>query len=390
MNLSLLKLHLAQAGRSLQKAKNNNYSDREKQRYQEGLSALYQQIVETVNQQIAASDDFCFEQKRILDFIYKSLEFLDSSTLNLIPYETVECLKSALSDWIHPSEQYIIVTSLINGIYDFSFDPTLVEVDGQYKEFKQKYNVEFTSRLVQINIPKALSRDYLASVVHYHELAHFIDTKYAITDSLSWQVINRWQNRLTTGDTAIAKLDIYFPFLNKNYSLNDQQYIMKFHLGEYFCDLFASQYIGDSLNSYLLYITENNASYSPTHPSSINRGNVVADFLAQQHNVIVELIAEALQQIVQKELKIRFEKVSADDFYNFLPPIIGSEAQLHGLLAVGWDVWNSDWNLFKERMHMNQIPEAVRIYTVINNLIEKSIGNYTVQKRWTSISTQAR
>ena len=210
MNLSLLRLHLAQAGKSLQKAKNNNYSDQEKQRYQDNLTNLYQQIVETVNNQKTVSDDFCFEQKRVLDFIYKSLEFLDSSTLNLIPYETVECLKSALKDWTKPTEKYIIVTSLINGIYDFSFDPTLVEVDGQYREFKQKYNIEFTGRLVQINIPKALSRDYLASVVHYHELGHFIDTKYAVTDSLSWQILMRWQDHLINNDPIITNLTTYF------------------------------------------------------------------------------------------------------------------------------------------------------------------------------------
>ena len=62
MNLSLLRLHLAQAGKSLQKAKNNNYSDQEKQRYQDNLTNLYQQIVEIVNNQKTVSDDFCFEQ----------------------------------------------------------------------------------------------------------------------------------------------------------------------------------------------------------------------------------------------------------------------------------------------------------------------------------------
>ena len=174
-NLSLLRLHLTQAGKSLHRAKNNNYSDNEKQRYQENLTILHSKVAEIVNEQVVATNDFCFEHKRTLDFIYKSLEFLDSSTLNLIPYETVEGLKLALKDWIQDGEKYVIVTSLVNGVFDFSFDQTLVEVDAQYEEFKQKYDIAFNCRLIQINIPKALSRDYLASVVHYHELGHFID-----------------------------------------------------------------------------------------------------------------------------------------------------------------------------------------------------------------------
>ena len=75
----------------------------------------------------------------------------------------------------------------------------------------------------------------------------------------------------------------------------------------------------------------------------------------------------------------------ADDLYNFLPLIIQNERQLHGLIPLAWDVWQGDWTPFQENMNMGELPKPDRIYTVLNNLIEKSIGNYIVVKKWTSL-----
>jgi hypothetical protein len=381
MHKSLLQLHLAQAGRSLQRTKNNQYSDWEKQDYQAQLVKLYEQVVQQTQRQPAMSDAFIFETKHTLDFIYKSLEFLDSSTLNLIPYETVEGLKLALRDWTKDGELFIIVTSLINQIDGFSFDPALVEVDQRYDEFREKHNVLFNSRLVQINIPKALSRDYLASVVHYHELGHFVDTKYAITESISREIATQSRHYLAIYTDLIQ----YFPTLTElHYSVADQQYVLAYHLGEYFCDLFASQYVGASLDKYLLYLTENQDTYQLTHPASVNRSRVVNDFLAGRSNPVVDLINDALSQILDHKLAVCFDTVPPDDLYRFLPPVIETDRQLHGLLPLAWSVWQGDWSPFQQTMRMNQPLEADRVYTVLNNLIEKAIGNYIVTKKWTN------
>jgi len=387
MTLALLHLHLAQAGRSLQRARNNNYSDQEKQIYHAKLTALYEALVQSVNSQSNLSEQFIFDAKRVLDFIYKSLEFLDSSTLNLIPYEIVECLKSALNDWVLPSENYIIVTSLINEISGFSFDPSLIQVDKIYDSFRQIYKVDFESRLVQINIPRALSRDYLASAVHYHELGHFVDGKFSITASLTNYLINNWIT-LPPTDSQNAHLPNFFPFLiDIQYSNEKKRELLHFHLGEYFCDLFASQYVGQSLNSYLMYITASQNMYSGTHPASTLRFQVVADFVNGHPNVVIEFINFALDQILNKQLDIRYEKMPADDLYNFLPLIIQNERQLHGLIPLAWDVWQGDWTPFQKNMNMGELPKPDRIYTVLNSLIEKSIGNYIVVNKWTNLPT---
>lgn len=380
MDYSVLKLHIVQAGRSLERASSNNYSDKEKQDYHKCLVNLYESAISIVETQQVHSDTLIKDVKQLLDFIYKSLEFLDSSTINLIPYETVEGLKTALKDWTDPKDKYIIVTSLINQIYGFSFDPTLVEVDGRYQEFKQKYNVNFTSKLVQINIPRALSRDYLASVAHYHELGHFIDKRFVIVDSICRQLLFEIKNN----SFNVSAIVIYFPFLSLNYSDGDLLQLLNYHLGEYFCDLFASQYVGFALSEYLLYITEEQQTYSITHPASVNRKAVVQDFLQGKDNLIVKIINYALKQITGKELEIRHEEPIIDDVFNFLPPVIHNEKQLHGILPMAWKVWQGDWVLFQQNMNMNTTINPDKVYLVLNNLIEKSIGNYIVERKWNS------
>ena len=381
MDTSLLHLHLSQANKSLQRAKNNSYSDLEKQKYQDSLELLFNKVVDSVEQQHNKTDQFLLESKRVIDFIYKSLEFLDNSTLNLIPYETVECLKLALYEWIKPDETYIIVTSLINDVHGFSFDPALVGVDKQYEIFKRNFGVEFKSRLVQINIPRALSRDYLASVAHYHELGHFVDIKYTITSSLAAALLKQWGAIVNT--TPGIELATYFPFLNEqNYSDQLKIQLLQAHFGEYFCDLFASQYVGNSLNMYLSYISEERKTFSISHPTYALRNQVVRDFLEKKSSYLIFFINSALQGIVNKQLEIRFDKLSPDDIYHFLPPTLENARQLHGLLSLAWDIWKGDWTPFKENMNMTVLPDKDRVYSILNNLIEKSIGNYIVANKW--------
>ncbi len=71
------------------------------------------------------SDSEILERKKVVDFIFKSVAFLDSSAYSTIPHEIVYCLECALKEWEN-TENYIIVTSLINDVSGFSFDTTLV------------------------------------------------------------------------------------------------------------------------------------------------------------------------------------------------------------------------------------------------------------------------
>lgn len=385
--MSLLQLHLqiSQAEKALLRTQNNNYSDKSKQDYQNNLVKLFEKIREGVSSNPPKNETELYEVKRYLDFIFKNLEFLDSSTLNLIPYEIVTCLKSALDEWLKEKTEYIIVTSLINNVTGFSFDPILISYYYTfYGIFEKKYNILFKQRLIQINIPKALSRDYFVSVVHYHELGHFVDIKNSISDSvandISDQILNHTFNK---GKYKLSDLHCYFPFLkDSGYSTEDKLYILKNQLAEYFCDLFASQYVGNSLSQYLIYVTENDNTDSVTHPSTINRQKVSDDFLNKEKNIIVNLINKGLKGILKKKLAIRFEEIDIDDFYNLIPVIIKNDMQLHGLICKGWRIWNEGSEQFSKVANISPPLNSLQLYSIINNLIEKSIRNYIITKTW--------
>jgi hypothetical protein len=388
---NLLRLHLAQAELALEKARNNAYSDKHKEEYQKNLAILFTAVYEEVNKKTSLTEtDIYALYKRHIDFIFKSLEFLDSSTLNQIPYEIVECLNHAMNDWLGSSGEYIIVTSLINDVSGFSFDPSLAYSDALYDEIKAKYGIDFPQRLVQINLPRALARDYLASVVLYHELGHFVDMKFKFTESLTRELLNNITDGKITGN-ELANLLIYFPFLNnhvgtkKTIPTQSQIFIVtNSHLAEYFCDLFASQYIADSSNYYLQYITENANFYSASHPSTVNRVQAVADFLGKGDNMVVMIINVAVYKIKKETLVIRNEAVKADDFFSLVPVDIENVGQLHGVFNTGWKVWLLQQEQLSKSLN-DQFDNPLRLYSVVNNLIEKSIGNFITLNKWNKV-----
>ncbi|MBN8853031.1 MAG: hypothetical protein J0H07_14335 [Sphingobacteriales bacterium] len=384
-------MHLAQAELALDKARNNAYSDRRKEEYQNKLTDLYTAVYQEVNKKTSLTEaDIYALYKRHIDFIFKSLEFLDSSTLNQIPYEIIECLNYAMNDWLGSRGDYIIVTSLINDVGGFSFDPSLAYSDALYDEIKAKYGIEFPQRLVQINLPRALARDYLASVVLYHELGHFVDMKFKFTESLTRDILNNvTEGRIAGKD--LANLLIYFPYLNshvgskKTIPTQSQLFIVtNSHLAEYFCDLFASQYIADSSNYYLQYITENANFFSTSHPSTVNRVQTVTDFLSKSDNIVVKIINTAIYKIKKENLEIRNEAVKSDDFFNLVPTIIENVGQLHGILNTGWRVWLHQQEQLSKSLN-DQFDNPLRLYSVVNNLLEKSIGNFITLNKWNKV-----
>jgi hypothetical protein len=220
----LLLLHLSQAELALDRAKNNSYLDQRKQEYQEKLEKLFTAIrSDAQNHFSTLTDPTIFDvHKKHLDFIFKSLEFLGSSTLNQIPYEIVECLKHAMDEWLEPSDQYIIVTSLVNNFQNFSYDGWIAFDHGLYVDIATRYGgLEFPHKLVQINLPRAFSRDYLALVVLYHELGHFIDFRYKIMDGLTHQVLDRIRTGQLTTD-KLKEVEVYFPILAQYIALQEK------------------------------------------------------------------------------------------------------------------------------------------------------------------------
>jgi len=386
MNTRLLDLHFAQLTKAWKRSKYNTYSDSEKENYHKKLQAIYGFL---------EKEDFSsFDNNEIsgrfkaIDFIFKSLEFLDSSTLNLIPFEIVECLQTALIEWINPvTDKLIIVTSLVNRIDGFSFDPSLAANNLIYDNIKGLCNIDFDSKLIQINVPINLSKDYLANVVLYHELGHFVDTKFQISNSIYDNLLKGFFDG-TIINKDKADLLSFFPYLDHPQShclYSSTQNILHFqsHIAEYFCDLFAAQYIEDCSNQYLGYITEMSADFSYTHPSTVKRVELVNKFLkVERDSFFLNKITETIKLITGNDLVVRYQKFTSDNFLHLVPVDIENKKELHYLFIHGWEHWLNSQAKFKDYNNMSEDIKNENLYDVLNNLIEKSIGNFVVSSKW--------
>jgi len=380
--LKLLHLHFSQISKIWSKSQNNNYSDKSRDNYHKKLAELYDKLSnEDFDNRLSRLE--IEEKKQMLSFFSDSITFLDNSTVTSLPFEVVKCLEIALNEWA--SDEYIIVTTKAKGINAFSFDPRLAVNDAFYEVIEKNYNIIFDKRLIQINVPEYLLGDYLANVVLYHELGHFIEGKFHIPDIIYKEFADDYVNKKIQPDFYK-----YFPFVKKSLKSDKNSFFnsdiinqIKYHIGEYFCDLFASQYVEGSVNHYLSYIS--NDGYSTTHPATKRRVELVDSFLKNKNSYTLDKIKSAVEKMTGESLRIRYEKFNSNDFVKLLPINITNEKELHYLYVYGWDLWLSNWSSIKHANKMGFTLKATSVYNIINDLIEKSIGNFIVSKTWKEI-----
>ncbi|MFN8712104.1 MAG: hypothetical protein ACK5Z2_04565 [Bacteroidota bacterium] len=383
-------LHLAQLNKTWQRSRYNRYSDPAKQEYHETLESLFLKLIEIDSSSLTpvAIDGY----KIAADFLFKSVEFLDSSTLNLIPFETVECLSYALEDWRKETDNFIIVTNLVKDLSGYSFDPTLVR-QGKYDRLLVDFDITFKSKLIQINVPAYLSRDYLSSVVLYHELGHFINEQYKVCESIFARIVDLDLDIIE--NKALFEHFFHFDRLrfekwkerrNDPDTMKKIERLMLSYLGEYFCDLFSVQYSGNSFPQYLDYI-EPDASQTSTHPSKNRRIELMEAFLNDRSSspaakTLINIYQNALQKILGKSLSIRYTLLDNQCFYDLLPAQIENEKQLHAVFIQGWECWSKS----KRHSDIDRVASLkespMSRYEIINNLMEKSIGNFIVKRDW--------
>jgi hypothetical protein len=398
MSNGLLQLNLSQLSRAWEKSKFNNYSDKKKSEHIGKLTDLHKLLI--AENVASLNENDIVQRSHVIKFFFKNLEFLENSTLNSMPYEIVECLKHALSEWIDSASSYIIVTSLINDLASFSFDPSLAINNTMLNGIIQaNFGLHFDYKLIQINIPRFLVKDYLVNVVLYHELGHFVDMYHNITPICARALFQLLGSK-NLQPAQITQIEEYFPFLSNLVNQiavlpqgssiplsNDLVRQVQLHFGEYFCDLFASQYIDECSNNYLLYITENQGQFSYTHPSTNNRSKMVKAFLGGQSNFVLELIKGQTKMIARRDIFVRNEALDKDDFYNLIPVEISKPEQLHSLFVIGWEIWLADKQKFTDNNNIKFPLTDDKVYGIINNLIEKSIANYFVKNSWENIKT---
>lgn len=358
MDKHTFELELVQLEELFSKSRSNKYSDSRK-------ALLFKELRE-IFVAVTSSDYGAFdihEQKdhrQIFDFLFNGLEFLDTSTLNIFPFELVYCLEVALNDWVS-SEDLIIVTSLSQRRSDIWFEGWEEESIRNIKQLiKAKYALDISSRLIRISLPKSLSKDYLVGVVLYHELGHFIDAELNITNRIFFDKYSKVPELINTEE------EHYFYHYQK----------------EYFADLFAAQYVDNSSAIYLNHLAYDHGD-SSYHPATSKRDEIVKKFLAGESAPEIDNIQNALMKAGHPILQKRNTIITPgnSDFIDLIPQRIANAQELHGIFKLGWDFW-----LDSENNYLNGFSRRQRYY-VINNLMEKSISNYNVLQNWQEMNT---
>jgi len=383
--IKVLQLQLEEVAQLLSNSREDTYSDSHKQIYHKNLISLFDKIKEADLDNLSNHNEIV-RFKTYLEFILSSITLLKDNTLNTIPYEIVLCLKDAMEDWINPND-FIIVTGLKKDLYSFSYSlESFTELF--YKDLQFKFGLNFDKKLVKINLPFTLSKDYFCTVPLYHELGHFIDNQLSVVRNALKLFIN---DELGFNHEDLFK---YFPSIipeilniDKDTDQEKIDYISNYfinHLAEYFCDIFASQYIGINSNIYINYISfqySNTESY--THPDTKLRMEMVETFLSGSSNRIIQFLDISIKQLSGQNLQIRYESIESDDFNNLIPYEATCKKQLHGIFDYGWRTWINTKDKFIQNNGENfkEVSQS-SYYNIINNLVEKSIGNYFINKSW--------
>jgi len=191
----------------------------------------------------------------------------------------------------------------------------------------------------------------------YHELGHFVDIHYNITE---------------------------YTFLTNPVAQNTPHQILemeKSYRREYFADTFAAAYVGEA-NYKLLNEIAANQPGTASHPPTLDRIKLALDFINGNSNPIINMFQNALSQLKLPALTKMYKAPDITTcFNNIRPYTVKDDFELHGILE-------SSWNHLKVALNSTDSPwiylNDSEIHRIINDLTEKSLRNYSIQKAWSN------
>jgi len=349
------ELHLAQAESLLNKVSSLRFENNPKKKnHFEQLKDFFQKI-KKADYYSFKSEDLDKARQCIDYFLLWDLEFLShSSDTSVVPNELIFCIEKVLKEWIDKSDEYIIVTSLSSKFISYSFQSIPDDKLTILEPFlNAKFGITFKHKLLLINMPEPLTGDYLANVILFHEIGHFIDRKLRIIDLLFDK------------ESGLKRLE---NSANPNDRLLFQQ--AKHHYREFFSDLFAAQYIGDSCSCYINYIAHKQRQVF-THPGTDSRIAIVQNFLNDDKNEIIDTIQKYINERTDKYLQKRFVEITGQ-YEKDVMLSVSNNAELYSLFIKGWECWLNTKNDFPRKLSSGLLDG----YEQLNDLIRKSIREF--------------
>jgi hypothetical protein len=153
------------------------------------------------------------------------------------------------------------------------------------------------------------------------------------------------------------------------------------HVKEYFADLFAASYSGNAVSIFLEKVIGLQKATS-THPDSSQRIVLVQNFIDSKNDPWIEMFQDACKKTAGNSLEIRYALPDINHCLNdFRPARIGTDAEMHGLFAAGWNfVLNPS---VRDTDTWSKIEEF-DAFSRVNDLITKTIRNYVIVDKWNS------
>ena len=88
---------------------------------------------------------------------------------------------------------------------------------------------------------------------------------------------------------------------------------------------------------------------------------------------------------VKKTLPKFNNVLNPEDLYKLLPLDLQTNRELYSLFATAWDIWYGDRSEFTRQNNLVEDLNPSQLYSILNNLVEKSISNYLIQKKWNNV-----
>lgn len=285
--------------------------------------------------------------RALVDKVWATHRYLQGSTTKESPYEIEYCLRSAMTEWL-PGE-YVLTTALTD---ERDFHLHYGDPWDYVKNTITGFSDLPDSRMIFVGVPRLYKYLPLFCSALFHELGHFIDLSYGLTE---------------------ASMLLYPP-------QPEHSDVLERHRREYFADLFAASYVGRAIAESLNTISPD-AGISLTHPATAKRLELIEDFLTAQENGELDMWQDVLKRVKLPELGQRFtlpEIVSAFD--DIRPVSIQGDAELFGLFPTGWSYMTKA--IHGDGPEWSRGANQLEIVRIVNDLTEKSIRNASIRKLW--------
>jgi len=318
------------------------------------ITAYVRQLRKIIETLLSASAPVPNQLKHFITHqIWRATEFIAGSTTRLQPYESVYGLQCATREWL-PQEP-LIVTALIQepNFYFLGVNPLFKNLASA--------GLGIADEIVQISLPEIYRQKPLYSIAVYHELGHYIDTNFSVSDTV-----------------LALNPQLALPGMTGPMS-PEQQLMRRRHLREYFADLFAACYCGVAIKRFLEGFAPD-ATASASHPESYQRWQVIQALVSGTQHFLVDAFNQALKARRLPPLSLRYERVNVSQQFKAIRPVtLSSIKQVYGIFDAAWEFLDSEADNAQDPWNRMDPGEIER---VVNDLVEKSIRNWMVRERW--------